>query len=227
MGAEAAAEGAGLAALLQAGAEFSPVQDAPRRQFLSGVGPQARAQASHDANRSPQHQTGGRGFAAGTAAFMVSGGAEELLQGVIGPGQVGNLIAMEQAGQVAGRDFQEVPQGRARSPGPLTLPSHRPQMGPVLAADDLGGAFLGVAENRGGLLHQAKGVLDRRPECGGLGQALSEDGLQLRQGLGEPLFSFTRCKLADTSCSRPWSFRPLATSGGRPSSVSAERTAEQ
>lgn len=167
-----------------------------------------------------------------------------MFQSVVGPGQIGDLIAVEQAGpveslqverEVAGGDLQEVPQGRSRGPGPRTLPPHRPQMGPVLAADDLGGAFLGVAENRGGLLHQAEGALDRRPECGGLGQARlvvrpggsrREDGWQLRQGFGKPLFFCTFAKLAAISCNRPWSLSPLATSGGRPSSVSAERTTE-
>ena len=100
-------------------------------------------------------------------------------------------------------------------------------MGLVLAADGLGREFLGVGENRGGLLHQVKVALDRRPERGGLSQARSEDALQLPQGFREPLFSRTFSRLAEISCSRPCSLRPLATSGGRPSSVNAERTAEQ
>ena len=100
-------------------------------------------------------------------------------------------------------------------------------MGLVLAAEGLHREFLGVAENRGGLMNQAEVALDRGPERGGLGQPLMEDGVQLPQGFGEPLFSCTFSKLAEIACSRPCSLRPLATIGGRPSSVRAERTAEQ
>ena len=71
---------------------------------------------------------------------------------------------MEQARQVTGRDFQEVPQGRPSSPHPRTLPAHHEQMGLVLAADHWGGVFLGVGENRGGLMHQVEVALYRRPE---------------------------------------------------------------
>ena len=100
-------------------------------------------------------------------------------------------------------------------------------MGSVLATEGGGGEFPRVAKNRGGLMDQVKAALDRWPQVGGVGQARREDGLQLRQGFGNPLFFFTFSKLADISWSRPWSFKPLATSGGRPSSVNAERTAEQ
>jgi hypothetical protein len=50
-------------------------------------------------------------------------------------------------------------------------------------------------------------------------------GLFLR--LGQPLFSATRSRLAATAESRPCSFSPDASSGGRPSSVRAPRTASQ
>ena len=59
---------------------------------------------------------------------------------------------------------------------------------------------------------------------GGL-QALAQDRPQPRQLLRQPPFDATRSRLAATAASRPGSFNPEASSGGRPSSVNAERTA--
>jgi len=48
---------------------------------------------------------------AGTT-LVVADGAEALLQGVVRPGQAGDVVAVEQAGPVAGADLEEVGNGR-------------------------------------------------------------------------------------------------------------------
>ena len=76
-------------------------------------------------------------------------------------------------------------------------------------------------------MHEAEGGLDGRPHRGRLDQAAVHDVFELLEFRAEPLFPRTRFRLTEMAESRSRNFSPLACKGGRPSSVMAERTAEQ
>jgi len=76
-------------------------------------------------------------------------------------------------------------------------------------------------------MHQVEAGPHVGPQLARALQPLVDDLLQLLQPGREPPFPSTPARLAETAVRRPCSFNPLASSGGLPSSVIAERTAEQ
>ena len=73
----------------------------------------------------------------------------------------------------------------------------------------------------------AEGPADRPPQLPGRRQAPVDQALEPTQLGRRPLFSPTRFRLSEMAASRSCSRRPDASSGGRPSSVKALRTAPQ
>jgi hypothetical protein len=100
--------------------------------------------------------------------------AEEVLQIVVGVGQIRDLVAVEQAAPVALRDFDKVrDRGGERSEG-RTLPEHLRQQSAVLPPQFQGAADRTVLEEVRGPMHPAKGGADLRPK-----------GIRLLQGSGQ------------------------------------------
>src|SRR5215211_7194510 len=57
------------------------------------------------------------------ATVVIADGAEKLLQDIVGPGHAWNVVAVEQAGPVAGADLEEVRHGRLEgADGRLAVP---------------------------------------------------------------------------------------------------------
>lgn len=81
------------------------------------------------------------------------------------------------------------------------------------------GQRLGVLEDARGAVHEVEADFYRRPQRGRFRKPAVDDSLELLQLLGQPPFSSTFARLAETAVSRSCSFRPLDSSGGRPSSV--------
>src|SRR5262249_60345295 len=104
----------------------------------------------------------------------------------------------------------------ARSARAALTPPPPPGVQPLLGAKD-----------RRRAVHPAERRADVRPRVRGRLQALGQDRAQPHQPLREPLLAATRSRLPATKASRSTSFNPEASSGGRPSSVNAERTAAQ
>jgi hypothetical protein len=99
---------------------------------------------------------------------MLARRAEQLLQGVVGPRQLGNLITVEQSGQVTVTDLKEVFDGRLQLAGPIRPTGQGRQMGRVVSPHRLARLSLGVAQNLGGLMDHIKPLFDRRPQLGRL-----------------------------------------------------------
>lgn len=85
----------------------------------------------------------------------------------------------------------------------------------------------GIIENARGPVDKTESGSHARPQRCGVRQSVIYDVFQLLEFLAQRPFFRTRVKLVVTAESRPCSFSPLASRGGRPSSVMAERTAEQ
>jgi hypothetical protein len=98
----------------------------------------------------------------------------------------------------------------------------------IEAALDLGGVLAGlVAQDMGSPVHPVVGALDVRPELGSALQTTADQPAQPRERRRAAPFSATRSRLSATASSRALSRSPEAASGGRPSSVTALRTAAQ
>src|SRR5215831_12403664 len=189
--------------------------------------PQPRGSSSDQSYRSAQYQSGRGTFAPGHAPLVVAMRAKVLLQVVIGPRQLRDLIAMEQAWPVTARNLEEVRQRRGERPGGSLVPRHRAQQAAQATLHSRSCALLFIGEDVGSPIDPAIGDAHGGPQGGGRRQAPLEDTLQPSEGLWQgPLFS-TRSRLSAMAPRRSWSLRPEATTGGRPSFVRALRTARQ
>src|SRR4051794_11178667 len=149
-------------------------------------------------------------------SLMVTLGAEELLQAVVGRWQVGNLPVGEQSGPVAPGDLEEAIDRPAQpAAGVLALVPLLKQAG-VARLDVLGGAPGRVLEDPRRGVDPAVGRATVRPQRAGLPQALGEQGAQLPQlGRQAPPFSSIRPRLGSILSRRSCSRSPAASSGGR------------
>jgi hypothetical protein len=154
-------------------------------------------------------------------------GAKNLLQIIIGAGQLGHGRTMQQAGPGAPADLQKVPHRGREAPGlGLRLPPGPAQ--PVPPPLHGGPCVRGVMRQDGrGAMDPAIGSTPLRPQRRRRVPPTPQDRPQAPSGLGHgPLFS-TRSRLSVMALRRAWSCRPAAAKGGRPSSVRALRTARQ
>ena len=125
------------------------------------------------------------------------------------------------------RHLSQVSDGRSKPPDPITVPLHGPQQTIEAPPHPLGALALPVGEHVGGRVHPAIGALHLGPQRGGALQTPGNQLAQARERRRGPPFRVTRSRLPATFSSRPFSFRPEAASGARPSSVMALRTAAQ
>src|SRR5688500_11876635 len=159
---------------------------------------------------------------------MVALGTEELLQVVVGRRQAGNPQMVEQAGAVAVGDLEEAVDGVAQSAAGIpAFAPFREQAG-VAGFDVIDSAPGRVLQDPRRGMDPAEASPDVRPQRPGPPQTLGEQGAQLLQlRWRAPPFCSIRPRLASIASSRSCSRSPAASSGGRPSSVRAPRTAAQ
>jgi hypothetical protein len=137
-----------------------------------------------------------------------------LLQVIIGPGQIRDLIAVKEPWPVAARDFQEMSQRGGKCPSASPMPRHGAQQATQATLNSRPRALVLVGEDLGYLVAPAIGDAHLGPQQGGLGQAPLEERLKPEQGLGEaPLFA-TRSRLVEMALRRACSLSPEAASGG-------------
>jgi hypothetical protein len=99
--------------------------------------------------------------------------AKELLQSIIGPREVRDLIAMKQTGPVALCHFAEVREhGSQSGTAQLLVTRHGPQQGPQVALDASTIELLGISEYLGCPFDPAVGRTDQGPELSGVGEPL-------------------------------------------------------
>ena len=161
------------------------------------------------------------------ASLVMPRGAEQLFQAVVGAGQIGHVVAVEQPRPVTLGDLQEVPQRRGQRAASFRPASHSSEQRFIRAANRRTPTPPGIPENLGRLVHERIADLHVRPPSGGVLKAAIHHVLQRRQFPAEAPFFRMPCKLTRIVDNRSCSLNPLGCKGGRPSSVMAERTAEQ
>src|SRR4051794_14445885 len=225
--AEAGAQGSGMPPVVETLAECGPSLPADPTQLARGGWAQPRRRGRDQAHLPTEH--GGRGgrLAPACPALVIALRAEQMLEVVVGAPQAGHRVTMEQPGFVAAGHLAEVPDGVGERPRLSAVPVHGRDE-PVEAAPDKAGVLLApVVQDVRGPVHPAVGALDVRPERSRALQAAGDQLAQPREPRRAAPFSPTRSRLAATFSSRLLSVRPEAASGGRPSSVTALRTAAQ
>src|SRR3954452_13188081 len=226
--AEAGAQDPGVVALFQATSGFAPFDKIDRRQVRGRDRGKAGQRGGEDAYGTAHNQARRRDLASGGAPLMVALGTEELLQVVVGRRQAGDPQPVEQAGAVAPGHLEEVVDRAGQGAGRVAaLPPRLEQA--VEALLDLFGIPPGrVLQDAGAGVDPAKAPPNVRPQRPGALQALGKQGPQFLQlGWQAPPFCSTRPRLASMASRRSCSRSPAASSGGRPSSVRALRTAAQ
>jgi len=158
---------------------------------------------------------------------MVALGAKQLLEGVVGARQVRHVSGVEETRPVTARDLAEVIEGHSERTDTAAVPLHGPKQARE-APPDLCARLTGwIGEEPGGGMNEAVGPLQIWPERCCPGERAVDQTLEPRERARRPPFACTRSKLLATFSSRSFRRRPAASSGARPSSVIALRTAAQ
>src|SRR4030095_13055045 len=200
-----------LASCCQFMAEGLPGVEVLRGNLPGREGPQPRGRSRDQSYRAPEDQRGRGAFASSRTPFVITVCAKGLLQFVIGPRQLRNLIAVKEPWPVTARDLEKVHQRGGERPRGGPVPGHRAQQALQATLHGCPRVLFLVAEDMGGPMDPAIGDAYVRPQGGGCRQAPLEDGLQPREGLGQcPLFS-PRSRLSAMAARRSWSLRPEAT----------------
>lgn len=223
--AEAGACSAGVSSAVERSAQRPPRHRIDPAEVASGWCLSPRADAGDEPYSTPQHGAGRGRLAPGGTPLVVALRAEQLLQGIIGPRQVGPVGGMEQPRPVAARHLAEVVEGASKVADTVAVTLHRCQE-TLEAPPDLGSCLLGrIGQQTRGSMHEDEALLHRRPERCRAGERALDQEREPRERARCPPFERTRSKLPATFSKRPFNRRPAASSGARPSSVIALRTA--
>ena len=216
----------GLSAAFQSVSDFDPSR-VVGGEIAGGEGGDAGCRGGHDAHGAAQHQ-GWRGdLAPGGPTLMMAVAAEQMFEVFVGARQVGHGVAVEMAGAIAGGDLHEMIDGGGQGSSLVAPRTSSHDQAVVARLHDRGGMAGGIAQDVGRRVQPAMGFAHVRPQGRGALQTAPDQIAQPPERLAQPPFSATRSRLRTIASNRPFSFRPGAASGGRPSSVSAERTAAQ
>ena len=125
------------------------------------------------------------------------------------------------------RDLAEVIEGNSERADVAAVPPHGRKQAREAPPDLCAGLARFIGEEAGGGMNEAVGPLQIRPERCCPGERAVDQKLEPRERARRPPFERTRSKLPATFSSRSFRRRPAASSGARPSSVIALRTAAQ
>jgi len=158
---------------------------------------------------------------------MGSHRAKGLFQRIVGPWEINEISALKESRSITGGHFQKMGDGIRERAGGLGgfLPVHQYHLIALAQRGSIEAIFIGKDMSR--LLHKPRRMTQRRPQRRGLPQCLGEESLQALERDAEPLFCSTRSSESAMDVSRACKRKPGASSGARPSSVMAARTARQ
>ena len=146
------------------------------------------ADAGDEPNRPSQDRTGRGPLAPGGAPLVVALRAEQLLQGVVGARQVGDVGGMEQPGSVTARHLAEALKGCAEIASAVAMVPHRRQQA-IEAPPDLGPRLTGgVGQQPRGGVHQDEALPHRGPQRGGAGKRPLTSSFSRMRGRDPPLW---------------------------------------
>jgi hypothetical protein len=134
---------------------------------------------------------------------------------------------VEQAGPVTVRDLAEVIEGNSERADIAAVALYGPKQAREALPDLCAGLVRFIGQEAGGGMNEAVGPFQIRPERCCPGKSAVDQKLEPRERARCPPFERTRSKLPATFSSRSFRRRPAASSGARPSSVIALRTAAQ
>ena len=216
-----------MATALKAGAHLAPALPIGAGEIAGVLAAQPGGKTGEEPHRTTQHRRRRVALAAGRPPLVTAVRAEQLLERVVGARQVGDGVAVEQAGAVAAAHLAEMLDRLGERAGLGAVVRHGGEQPVEATPHRLGRRAGGILQDPRRLVHPGVGTTDRRPQ--GL-RALEPAGEQLAQPpqrTAQPPLVAARLRLATTAASRSWSLRPEAARGGRPSSVIALRTAAQ
>ena len=116
-----------MAARLQSLTQLLPGPDRFGDEFLAGKGAYTGSRAGHKADGTAPHHGGGSPLAPGGAPLMIALGAQKLLQIIMGAGQSGDAVTMQQAWPVAAAALQHVPHSGCQGADVGLMRPQRPQ----------------------------------------------------------------------------------------------------
>jgi hypothetical protein len=116
-----------VAARLQSLTQLLPGPDRFGDEFLAGTGAYTGSRAGHKADGTAPHHGGGSPLAPGGAPLMIALGAQKLLQIIMGAGQSGDAVTMQQAWPVAAAALQHVPHSGCQGADVGLMRPQRPQ----------------------------------------------------------------------------------------------------
>jgi hypothetical protein len=173
-----------MAALFKAVAECAPVLSADTAKVACGGRVLSRCDGGDQANLAAQHD-GGRGrLPSRGTPLVVALGSEQLFEVVVGPGQAGHGIAVEQSGTVAAGDLGEVLDGGCQRAGLVTVPEHGAEQPVEPAPDRTAVLALVVVQQPCCSMHPGIGACHRRPEWGRAVQAATDQLAEPRERRG-------------------------------------------
>lgn len=109
---------------------------------------------------------------------MVARRTKVVLKVVVGAGQVGHRVAVEQARPVASGHLEEVWHRSGQRPSGVSLPGHFRQQPKVSLAEIFDRTLFVVGQQVGGPVHPGVGGPNIGPEWGGGGKSPTEEGVQ-------------------------------------------------
>lgn len=101
--------------------------------------------------------------------------SEILLSGVVGTGQIGDIITVEKAWPVATRDLEELVNGRDQRASRLAMAGHGAAQAAQPALDSAGLVLVWVGEERGDSMPPAKGPGHVGPQRGGVASSPEQE----------------------------------------------------
>jgi transposase len=189
---EAKLGAAGLLALLQFGAQLAPGGDIRRTELRGRRWVQSGRDSGHQAHGAPDDQRRRGDLSPGDPPIVMARGAEEVLEIIIGPREVGDLIALKDAAPIALGHGAEVLDGGRQRPHGGALVSHLGEQPAVGAAQREEVVARRIRKQVSRLMHPAVGGANLRPEGGRGGKPPREEGLQAEQLGGDPAGSAMR-----------------------------------
>ncbi len=222
----------GLMADFESCPKASPAGHAGGPKIRWSRGTQACPEGRDQSNLTPDHGAGGGDLPTRDATLVIPGGAEELLQVIVGSRQTRNPVRCEEVGSIALADLPEVQERSSQRAGAARFQVYPLQHPVKLAFHRLGSILPGIPQDLRRVQDEAVSRLDPRPVQlvvleGPLEVTVQPDEIAVYL-LMPPFCVSMPCSSEASICPmRSLSLRPLATSGGRPSSVSALRTARQ
>lgn len=153
----------GLMADFELCPKASPAGHAGGPKIRWSRGTQACPEGRNQSNLTPDHGAGGGDLPTRDATLVIPGGAEELLQVIVGSRQTRNPVRCEEVGSVALGHLQEVQERSSQRAVPARFLVHPLQHPLKLAFHQLGRIIAGISQNLRRVQDEAVSRLDPRP----------------------------------------------------------------